>query len=101
MLISIPLAEKERLERSFDIKTAGIPYLSLIGRFDARGESMYLLEKGKKRIIHPTGKDEVAKLLKSIVYQHGTKTVNIAALDCLFCTSTFPLIEKDPKHRKS
>ncbi len=63
LLISIPQAEKESFERSFEIVTGGIPYLSLIGMFGKRGESVYVIEKGKKRRIHPTGKDEVTKLL--------------------------------------
>jgi hydrogenase maturation factor len=63
LLISIPQEEKKGFERSFDMVKGGIPYLSLIGTFGARGDSVCVLKKGEKKRIHPTGKDEVTKLL--------------------------------------
>jgi len=63
LLIAVPENESVLLEKSFIEKAGSIPYLSKIGEFTRRGDAVYALEQQKLREIHPTGKDEVTRLL--------------------------------------
>lgn len=63
LLISVSREESANLEGSFNMRMSGIPYLSKIGEFLKKGGDVYAVEQNKKRAIHPTGKDDITKIL--------------------------------------
>lgn len=64
LLVAVPREGRERIEKAFQDASPGSPALSLIGEFTSKGEPFYVVEGGKKREIHPTGRDEITKLFK-------------------------------------
>ncbi len=63
LLISVPQSEAKKLEKAFSGKNNNIPHISLIGKFTKKGMPVYVVENNKKRVIHPSGRDELTKIL--------------------------------------
>jgi len=63
LLIAVPPGEEDSLKKAFAEKTGGVPALSFIGEFTRKGGAFSVIENGRKKEIHPTGKDEVTKIL--------------------------------------
>jgi hydrogenase maturation factor len=64
LLIAVPKEGKERIEQAFKEAYPSCSALTLIGEFTSKGEPVYVVEGGKKREIHPTGRDEITKLFE-------------------------------------
>jgi hydrogenase maturation factor len=63
LLISVSKEESGSLESAFNIEAGPVPRLSMIGEFKGRGEKVYVVERGNRKLITPNGKDELTKLL--------------------------------------
>lgn len=63
LLISVSKRESEKLENAFKREINGVSYLSLIGEFTKKGEPVYVIEGDKKRVIHPTGRDDITRII--------------------------------------
>jgi len=63
LLISVSKKHRSVLENTFCDKINGIPYISMIGEFTKKNKEVYIIKDSKKVVIHPTGKDELTKLL--------------------------------------
>jgi len=63
LLISVSKKESEKLENAFKREINGVSYLSLIGEFTKKGEPVYVIEGDKKRVIHPTGRDDITRII--------------------------------------
>lgn len=64
LLVAVPREEKEKIEKAFQNASPTNLTLSLIGEFTSKGEPVYVVEGGKRREIHPTGRDEITKLFE-------------------------------------
>ena len=63
LLIAVSKEQSGSLERAFKPETGPVPGLSMIGEFTGRGDNVYMVERGVRKLITPTGKDELTKLL--------------------------------------
>ncbi len=63
LLISVSKGESRKLENAFKGEINGVSHLSLIGEFTKKGEPVYVIVRGKKRVIHPTGRDDIARII--------------------------------------
>ena len=63
LLIAVPKEESRSLERSFKNGDGPVPGLSMIGEFTGQGENVYMIDRGKRELITPTGIDEITRLL--------------------------------------
>ncbi|MFW6138649.1 MAG: AIR synthase-related protein, partial [Spirochaetota bacterium] len=63
LLISAPPGEVHNLERAFSGRADGMPYLSCIGEFTRRGEPTVVEDAAGTREIHPTGRDDITRIL--------------------------------------
>ena len=63
LLISVPESDGKKLENAFPGYENGIPKLTMIGKFTKKNQPVYVIEKGKKYEIHPTGRDELTKII--------------------------------------
>ncbi|UCB44887.1 MAG: AIR synthase family protein [Spirochaetota bacterium] len=63
LLISVPSNDRDRLERAFTQRGEKEPRLTLIGEFTNKGGPVCVVENGKEREIHPSGRDELTKLM--------------------------------------
>jgi hydrogenase maturation factor len=63
LLIAVSKEESGSLERSFKNEGGPMPGLSMIGEFTGQGENVYVVDRGKRELITPTGKDEITRLL--------------------------------------
>lgn len=62
LLVAVRREEGGRIEQVFRDESCKGRALNLIGEFTSEGEPVYVVEEGKKREIHPTGRDEITKL---------------------------------------
>lgn len=63
LLIAVSKEESRSLEGSFKNEQGPMPGLSLIGEFTRQGDNVYVVDRGKRELITPTGKDEITRLL--------------------------------------
>jgi hydrogenase maturation factor len=63
LLISVHEKDRDKLERAFTKKGGGEPHLTLIGKFTNKGGPVCAVENGKEKEIHPSGRDELTKLM--------------------------------------
>ncbi len=63
LLIAVSKEESRSLERSFKNEEGPMPGLSLIGEFTRHGDNVYVVDRGERELITPTGKDEITRLL--------------------------------------
>jgi hydrogenase expression/formation protein HypE len=63
LLIAVSKEEGGPLERAFNTGAGSVPRLSVIGEFTEEGGKVHVVEQGSRKLITPTGKDEITKLL--------------------------------------
>jgi len=65
LLIAVDRRDGDKIERVFNKNNNhfGVPPISYIGRFTRSGEPVFVMKNGEREEIHPTGRDEVTKIL--------------------------------------
>lgn len=63
LLIAINENGRDNIKRAFHNDDHGVPAISYIGRFTKRGDPVFVVEDKTKKKIHPTGRDEVTKII--------------------------------------
>ena len=63
LLIATGKTDRDNIKRAFHEDNHGVPEISYIGKFTKSGEPVFVVDDGKKREIHPTGRDEVTKII--------------------------------------
>ena len=63
LLIAVDKNDGEKIKSIFKDHNHGIPAISYIGMFTKKGQPVLVVKDGEKIEIHPTGRDEVTKIL--------------------------------------
>jgi hydrogenase expression/formation protein HypE len=63
LLVSVSKESRKKFEQAYFGDTGKVPSLSLIGEFTGREKPVRVVEKGRKREIRPTGRDDLTKIL--------------------------------------
>ncbi len=64
LLVSVPENEGHALESVFAKRRGRADSITPIGEFLDRGEAVYMVQKGKRTKVHPSGRDEITKLFE-------------------------------------
>ncbi len=62
LLVSVPKGEANALETAFLRQRGREDAVTMVGEFLDRGEAVCIIENGKRREVHPSGRDEITKL---------------------------------------